>query len=370
MRQWTRACSMFLRDQWYVAAWSDEVGRVPLARTLLGEPVVLYRKTNGTVVALEDRCAHRRLPLSAGRLIGDSLQCGYHGLVYDERGRCVSIPGQADHAAYGVRHYPVVERDQFVSVWMGDADNADLARVVSFSKLSDPAWGVTKVRLAIRGNYLLVVDNLLDLSHVAYVHNTTIGNAAVAEQADVKFTRLASTVRVTRDMHAVPAARTYAEFGPHKGIFDRWQLSEFYPPGYFLINNGSGRCGWQPEAGDRLHTQGEWGFQVYHGITPETSHSTHQFWALAHELDAVPPAGRPEFYAQAQQVVMEDLAVYEAQQQSLDTDPGGASAEDVHSSVAIDADRGLLHARQVIRELLRDAASRRPARSNVSAVSN
>jgi phenylpropionate dioxygenase-like ring-hydroxylating dioxygenase large terminal subunit len=288
-------------------------------------------------------------------------------LVYDERGRCVSIPGQAGRADCGVRRYPVVERDQFVSVWMGDAERADVSRVVSFPKLSDPGWGVTKVRLAIRGNYLLVVDNLLDLSHVAYVHNTTIGNAAVAEQAKVEFTRHANTVRVTRDMHGVPAARTYAEFGPHQGIFDRWQLSEFYPPGYFLINNGSGRCGWQSDAGDRLYTQGEWGFQVYHGITPETAHTTHQFWALAHELDAVPLSGRPEFYAQAQQVVMEDLVVYEAQQRSLDTDRRGASADDVHSTVAIDADRGLLHARQIIRELLREASPQPSARSIVIA---
>jgi phenylpropionate dioxygenase-like ring-hydroxylating dioxygenase large terminal subunit len=221
---------MFLRDHWYVAAWSDEVGRDPIARTLLGEDIVLFRKLDGSVVALEDRCAHRRLPLSAGRVIGDTLQCGYHGLVYDERGHCISIPGQDARPGCGVRHYPVVERDQFVSVWMGDAERADPSHAISFPKLSDPGWGVTKVRLTLRGNYLLVVDNLLDLSHVAYVHNTTIGNAAVAEQAEVKFSRSGNTVRVTRDMRAVPAARTYAEFGPHQGIFDRWQLSEFYPP--------------------------------------------------------------------------------------------------------------------------------------------
>ena len=90
---------------------------------------------------------------------------------------------------------------------------------------------------------------------------------------------------------------------------------------------------------------------MFHGITPESATSTHQFWALAHELDAVAPAGRAEFYRQSHQVVLEDLAVYEAQQRSLETDPGGATPEDVKASVAIDADRGLLHARQIIREL-------------------
>jgi len=349
---------MFLRNYWYVAAWDDEVGSVPLARKVLGEDIVLYRKRDGGVVALEDRCAHRRLPLSAGRVLeDDSIQCGYHGLVYDPAGRCRKIPGQSVANQVSVKSYPVLERDRFVMVWMGDPGRADESRIVSFPKLSDPDWRVTKVRLHVKGNYLLVVDNLLDLSHVAYVHNSTIGNAAVAEEAEVEFTRHGQTVRVTRDMNDVPAARTYAEFGPHQGSFDRWQLSEFYPPGYFFINNGSGRRGWRAE-GDRLETQGEWGFQVFHGITPETGSTTHQFWALAHHVSAVRPDGLAEFYRQCHQVVLEDLAVYEAQQISLDTDPRGANPEDVRSSVAIDADRGLLHARQILRELHRAEAAR------------
>jgi len=342
---------MFLRDYWYVAAWSDEVGNVPLARTLLDEPIVLFRKSYGGVVALEDRCAHRRLPLSAGTVEGDSIRCGYHGLVYDCEGACTKVPGQSQPAGVRVKRYPVVERDLFVLVWMGDPERPDPSRLVSFPRLSDPAWGVTKVRLHVGGNYLLVVDNLLDLSHVAYVHNSTIGNAAVAEDAEVRFARRGNTVRVTRDMEDVPAARTYAEFGPHKGVFDRWQLSEFYPPSYFFINNGSGRRGWRAPSGDRLETQGEWGFQVFHGITPESAATTHQFWALAHELCAVPVEARPEFYRQAHQVVLEDLAVYEGQQRSLDTDPRKATPLDVHSKVVIDADRGLLYARQILREL-------------------
>jgi vanillate O-demethylase monooxygenase subunit len=344
---------MFLRNQWYVAAFDDEVGRTLLARTLLGEDLVLYRTEAGTVVALEDRCAHRRLPLSAGRLIGDTLECGYHGLVYDTGGRCIKIPGQT-HGATAVKAYPVVERHSFIYVWIGDPEHADPATIVSFPRLSDPASGVTKVRLHIKANHLLVLDNLLDLSHIAYVHNSTIGNSAVAEQAAVKTQRLGRHVRVTREMDGVPAPRTYAEFGPNQGIFDRWQLSEFRPPGYYWINNGSAACGWHPtDGGDRVLTQGQWGFEVYHGITPETAHTTHQFWTLAHALDMVPPDGRAEFYRQCQHVVFEDLAVYDAQQRSLDTDPRGASADEVGSTIAIDADRALLIGRQILKELHR-----------------
>lgn len=343
---------MFLRDCWYVAAWSDEVTRTPLGRTVLGEDILLYRTEAGEAVALENRCAHRRLPLSLGRLCGDTVECAYHGLVYDRTGRCTKIPGQDAPRNVGVKAYPLIERDQFVLVWIGDPAKADPAKAISFRRLSDPDWGVTKVRLHVAGNFLLILDNLLDLSHVAYVHGTTIGNAPVAEDADVKFTRNGDMVRVTREMCSVPAARTYAEFGPHAGIFDRWQISEYRPPGYFLINNGSGRCGWTTADGSsRLDTQGEWGFQVYHCITPETEKTSHQFWALAHELKAVPPEGRAEFYRQCHQVILEDQEVYEAQQRSLDTDPAGASAENVGARVVIMADRGLQMARRLLSEL-------------------
>jgi vanillate monooxygenase len=343
---------MFMRDCWYVAAWSDEVTRTPLGRTVLGEDVLLYRTEAGEAVALENRCAHRRLPLSLGRLVGDTVECAYHGLVYDRTGRCTKVPGQELPRIIGVKSYPLIERDQFVLIWIGNPAKADPGKVISFPRLSDPEWGVTKVRLHVAGNFLLILDNLLDLSHVAYVHGTTIGNAPVAEDADVKFSRNGEMVRATREMCGVPAARTYAEFGPHAGIFDRWQISEYRPPGYFLINNGSGRCGWTTADGSsRLDTQGEWGFQVYHCITPETDKTSHQFWALAHELKAVPPEGRPEFYRQCHQVILEDQVVYEAQQRSLDTDPAGASAENVGARVVIEADRGLLMARRLLSEL-------------------
>lgn len=349
---------MFLTDHWYVAAFDDEVGETPLARTILGRDLLLFRKQDGTIAALEDRCAHRRLPLSAGTRIGDTIQCAYHGLVYDASGRCTKIPGQSNPPAGPVvRAYPAIERDRFVYVWPGDPAAADPARIISFPRLSDPQSGVTKVRLNIRCNHLLVLDNLLDLSHIAYVHNSTIGNAAVAEQAQVKTRRSGPFVRVTREMDGVPAPATYAQFGPHQGVFDRWQLSEFRPPGYYWINNGSARCGWRPaDGGERIETQGEWGFEVYHGITPETATSTHQFWTLAHALDMVRPDDRPEFYRQCHHVVYEDLAIYEGQQRALDGDPAGASAEEVGSRLAIEADRALLLGRQVMKELARAAA--------------
>src|SRR5512145_2758989 len=86
---------MFLRNYWDVAASTQEIGRKPLGRVILGEPVVMFRTEGGTAVALEDRCPHRRLPLSMGKLVGDDvLQCHYHGLRFDRTGQCVRVPGQ------------------------------------------------------------------------------------------------------------------------------------------------------------------------------------------------------------------------------------------------------------------------------------
>jgi phenylpropionate dioxygenase-like ring-hydroxylating dioxygenase large terminal subunit len=341
----------FLRDYWYVGAWSDEVNNKPLARTLLGDSIMFYRKPDGKVVALEDRCAHRRLPLSMGTVMGDTIQCAYHGLVYDAAGKCIKIPGQDSvPAGVRVRSYPVIERNQFVSVWMGDPAKAAESAAMSFPRLGDPGWAHSKVRLEVGANYLLIIDNLLDLSHVAYVHNSTIGNAPVAENAAVKTTAGNGTVRITREMVNVPAARTYAEFGPYKGLFDRWQLSEYTPPGYFLINNG---CAAPNSAGDesRLNGPGEWGFQVYHCITPQDARRTHQFWAIAYDNATVAPADRPEFNRQHHQVIAEDVAIYEAQQRALDASGDGVCADDVRSSILIHADAGLLQARRMIARL-------------------
>ena len=349
---------MFLRNHWYVAAWHDEVERRLMPRTILNESMVLFRREDGTPVALEDRCAHRRLPLSAGRLIGDSVHCSYHGLVYDCSGLCTKVPGQVVPAGTRIKTYPVVERHRFIYVWMGDPAQADESKIVSFPRLSDPDWGITKIRLHVKANYLLIVDNLLDLSHVAYVHNTTIGNAAVAEDAEVITEQHGDCVRITREMINVPAPRTYAEFGGAKGNFDRWQLSEFRPPCYFLINNGSAAAG-TPPGKARLEGPGEWGFQVYHGITPETEKTTHQFWVIAHEHSAVPVTGRAEFYEQCHQVIWEDYHIYETQQRSLDSDLHGASAEDVHSTIAISADKGLFQARRTIAAMLQKEAKAR-----------
>ena len=114
---------MFVRNAWYIAAWSDEVVERPLGRRILGEPVVLFRDSAGAIAVLQDRCCHRGAPLSLGDVVPRGIQCGYHGLVFDSAGQCVLVPG--DHKVppgARVRAYPAVEQDAFVWVWMGDPE--------------------------------------------------------------------------------------------------------------------------------------------------------------------------------------------------------------------------------------------------------
>jgi phenylpropionate dioxygenase-like ring-hydroxylating dioxygenase large terminal subunit len=199
---------MFLRDFWYVAAFGHEVTRKPRGRTILGEPIVFFRKENGEPVALEDRCVHRHLPLSMGKLVGDHLQCHYHGLRYDSTGQCVSVPGQNTiPPGARVRAYPVVERYKWLWAFMGDPSRADPAAIPDFHWLDDKAWGAKGSYLHVKANWQLIVDNLLDLTHLAFVHESTIGNAALVENAAVKVTRTADSVVVTRWIIDAPAPR-------------------------------------------------------------------------------------------------------------------------------------------------------------------
>ena len=162
---------MFVLNRWYVAGWSSELSDRPLARTLLNEPVVLFRTADGRAVALEDRCCHRNLPLSHGHVEGNCIACGYHGMVYEPSGQCIKVPGQ-DVIPTGarVRSFPVFERDRTVLIWPGDPEKADSAQVPAYPIHDDPKWAHRADHYVIKCNHELINDNLIDLSHVGYVH--------------------------------------------------------------------------------------------------------------------------------------------------------------------------------------------------------
>ena len=348
----------FLRDHWYVAAWSHEVGRNLLGRVLLGDYVVLYRTEGGEVVALENRCPHRNLPLSEGNLVGDQVECAYHGMVFDAEGRCTHLPGEPTPPDWAcVRRYPTIERRGWVLVWMGDPAKADPVLAPDFhARLDDPDWLSVSGHIAAQCGYRLILDNLLDLSHLAYVHSSTTGNRALAEQAVITAEVDDPTVRVTRSMTDIPPAQAFVDYAGYDGNIDRWQVSEFMPPSYIYVNSGTVRTGAAPTAQEKYASQGEWGFVVYHALTPETERSTHQFWAIALPSAFVPEDRRAVFEKQMRDIPLEDLAVYEAQQRAIDLDP--AADGDVRPRGMIPADEGLFAMRRILQRLLREEAAR------------
>src|SRR5262249_26936516 len=219
---------MFLRNYWYVVASDHEIGRQPLRRIILGEPIVLFRLQDGAPVAFEDRCAHRHLPLSMGKLIGDTLQCHYHGLRYDKTGACVRVPGQdMIPRSAKVKSYPVVERYRWLWIWMGDPALADPDKITDFHWFDDPDWGAQGRYLHVQGNLPLIVDNLLDLTHLVFVQETTIGNSALVDNAAVKVARAGDHVRVTRWILDSPAPPPFVKAAGFTANVDRWQIINF-----------------------------------------------------------------------------------------------------------------------------------------------
>ena len=333
---------MFLRNYWYVAATEAEIGRKPLGRMILGDPIVLFRTDDGTPVAFEDRCPHRHLPLSMGKLVGDTLQCLYHGLRFARDGHCVYIPGQEQiPQAAKVRCYPVVERYHWIWIWLGDPALADPAAITDFHWLDDPNWGAKGAYLHVEANWQLVVDNLLDLTHLAFVHDTTIGNLALAEHAKVKVARTRDGVVVTRWIIDQEPPPTFKKVGGFQGNVDRRQIIDFTPPAFLRLDVGATPTGTGAPEGVRV---GGINMRNLNAITPETEITSHYFWGQAHDFDVKNPQTTNKIFEQIQTAFLQDVAVFSAQQRNLNL---------IRNPTQIDiaADAGAIQARRILARL-------------------
>jgi vanillate monooxygenase len=331
---------MWLRNCWQVIAFAKEVGATPLARTVQSEPIVLFRTTTGESVALADRCPHRFAPLSLGRVVGNGIQCGYHGLCFDRDGICVRVPGQDTVPQQArVRKYPLVERHGFAWVWTGEASRADPARIPDFHWMDHPDWAAVAGYHHFGASYQLVNDNLLDLSHESFVHEETIGNESVAE-SPASVTLHGDTVRVHRDMRNIEAPPFYQRTTGFTGRINRWHTNHFTPPGFHVIENGS----MPADAPDRSHALER---KVLNLITPETPTSSHYFWGIVRQfrrddraLDDVIRDGIVRTFDQ-------DKAVLEAQQRMLGPDP-----DNVAFPVSIRVDAGPIQGRKLVAAMI------------------
>jgi vanillate O-demethylase monooxygenase subunit len=266
----------FVKNAWYVAAWSEEVGRELRPRTILGEKLVLWRRSDGSPAALVDRCPHKLAPLSVGELVGDSVQCGYHGMTFDGSGRCVRVPGQSVVPPTAcVRSFPLVERYGAVWIWMGEPALADPQRIVGVRRFGEPGWGLVSGQyLHFKTNYLNITDNLVDPAHTTYVHKKTIGNAA-AEDVSVKVEQGDAHVcayRWVNGSEPVPLMKAMSSF---VGPVDRWQYYYLHLPSTSCVDFGA-----VPAGSDHGEAERDSGFRSfsYNFLTPETETTTHYFW--------------------------------------------------------------------------------------------
>jgi len=269
---------MFLRNAWYVAAWDHEIDRGLKSVRILGEDVVLYRKQDGTVAALEDACPHRKLPLSMGRIKGDEVECGYHGLTFDCTGTCTRVPGaeKIPHVAR-VRSYAVAERYGLLWIWMGEAKAADPARIMTVAHWGDPSWGVNSGEsMIVDCNYLYITDNLLDPTHVSWVHQTSFGGVAAIEDMPLTTTVGQEGVAVWRWMQDIEPSPFYAPYLRFKGKCDRKQHYEVRYPALAIIKAIFVPAGTGGE--DKPYHPDVFLMDSYNFMTPVDENQTRYFW--------------------------------------------------------------------------------------------
>ena len=338
---------MFPLNQWYVAGFTWELEDKPLARTYLGQPVVLFRTGSGAVAALEDRCCHRNLPLSSGMLDEGGIRCGYHGLLYAPNGRCIEIPGQEKIPVKAcVRAYRVEVRNQIIWIWMGQSDGAGaitepIGAPPEVPTHDDPRYQFKGGTYHYDAPYQLIHDNLLDLSHVGYVHSKTIGgNPKAHMEASNAVTSDAESVRVVRFLKASEPPATYLAVWPFKGKVDRWMEIDFHVS-HLNIFTGAVDVDTEsledPRRGG-LHIRG------FHGVTPETATTSHYFWTIAKSFHPDKPDSLEALYQQTAMTFLEDKTIIEAQYRNM-CQFGEGPMIDIHVDVGPNRARRIIKAR-------------------------
>lgn len=272
----TIASRHYVNDAWYVAGWSSEFDQSLHALMILEQALVAYRRADGSVVVLEDRCPHRQLPLSKGELIDGNVQCGYHGMTFNGQGRCIRIPGQENIPASAfVRSFPVHEKNDIVFVWMGDPDKAKPGDVFNLAQFGNPEWHAHQGdALHLQAHYLNVAENLVDPAHVSFVHPTTLGNAA-SEDVPVHVDVDSEVLVAWRWIRDAPPVGFFQKFGGFDGNVDRWHYYYLHLPCTAVIDFGSADIHAKLE-----ETERDKGVRIFalHFLTPVNEHYTIDRW--------------------------------------------------------------------------------------------
>ena len=345
---------LYVRNCWYVAAWDYELpDEGMISRTIINEPILLYRTSRGNIIALADQCCHRLAPLSAGRREGDDIRCMYHGLKYNSSGKCIDIPGQddvPDH--FCVKAYPVVEKDSWLWVWMGNPELADVNLVPNAVGLDNPKYQLKSGQKDFQANYLLMNDNVTDFSHLSYVHEKTFGGGSDhLARTRPKVEPIPRGIRISRWSTNV-AHRSYFHDKTGGTEGDNWMSYDFLAPGILLMQTDYFPTG-AAEASDFKPPSEE--LEPIHSaftsqaIIPMTDDTTRYFFSYGprrseHEIN---PRIVEDMFTLTLAAFAEDQAIVEAQQRSIKLKHDTAINSTIH-------DRGPTMIRKVIDKLIQE----------------
>lgn len=348
----------YVRNAWYVAAWAHELERErPFGVRILNEPIVIWRNAAGDLTSFEDRCIHRLAPLSLGRCEGERLRCLYHGLLYDRTGRVVEIPGQDKlPSSLRVRTYPVAERHSWIWVWMGDAEKADEGLIPPVIGMDHPDYICGRGQLDYAAEARLIHENLLDLSHVSFLHTQTFGMSETWAREHPKVTEIERRIRSERwirneGINAMLNTATRV---------DTYFCLDFFVPGVLLMRHRAYPVGTadalngQPPDLDRLGGGLSEGL-TSQAITPLTDKTARYFYIMGDRRDgdrAVFDLGSQSAYDMTvvERTFAEDKAMIEAQQRIIDVTPGWRY-------IATAADRGIVLFNRLIERLAREESA-------------
>jgi phenylpropionate dioxygenase-like ring-hydroxylating dioxygenase large terminal subunit len=338
---------MFLRTRWYAAALSQEVTRfAPVSRMYLGERVVLFRTIENVAVALEDRCPHRFSPLSLGRMTNNGISCAYHGMTFNAAGICTANPTQPNEAIpphTRVKSYPLEERHGVVWIWMGEPEEADPTLIPDFYYFDHSDYSSKTDYMHVNCNYLLLVDNLIDLTHINFVHGDIFGSPEMQKKTTSK---TVSTERGLVERWWIPsslAAPIYREL-----VADPWINSEvdyrldmYWEPASNLLQDFCiSPAGAPMEEGTRVYN--------LNCLTPETATTTHYFWGQSHRKRSDSTAYGALIMKGAGYAFGQDKALLEAVQRNLGNEWDILEMHPVINK----SDRGALCARRMLRKMI------------------
>ncbi len=312
----------YVRNAWYVAAWSRDIEVAkPFAVSILGEPVVVWRAEDRALSALEDRCVHRLAPLSLGRCEGANLRCMYHGMLFAPDGKALEIPGQdLIPAKARVRAYPVIDRHDWTWVWMGDPALADEALIPPAVGISEPDWVLGHGQLDYAAEARLVCDNLLDFSHLSYVHAQSFGAGPEFAQTQPRIEPLDRGVRVSRWLPQQAGNRR----NPHDAPVDTYQSYDFLVPGVLLMWSANYPAGTAARLGDAAPAMDDAmsGLNfTSQAVTPTGNGTARYFFSWGPHCRDGDAAKRDAMMVMAGQAFAEDKVMIEAQHRVIAATP-------------------------------------------------